>query len=339
MCDAATLIEATRDGLTDRRHRGHVAVVDVRGNILASAGDLHHRTYMRSSAKPLQAMAIIESGAAEVFDLSDREIAVACASHSAQPEHVDAVHSILHKIGVGEEELRCGCHPPVHEASRVELYRRGDDPSSVHSNCSGKHAGMLAVCAHRGWQADDYRSPSHPLQQMLHAHIGAMSGLDESEISVGVDGCGLPVHGMTVVRMAYMFARLGCPYDLSDGKSAAAGRVVRAMQAHPLMVAGEGRICTALNGLPGSRFAAKGGALGVYCVCAVEEGFAVTVKVEDGNGEAAGSAALEVLSQMGMLTAQDEKELEEFWHPPVRNVLRDVVGQVRPTFALRSGRV
>jgi len=337
--EATTLVKATRDELTDRRHRGHVAVVNVDGEILYSAGDPHHRTYMRSSAKPLQAMPVIETGAASAFGLEVREVAVACASHSAQPEHVETVRSILTKAGVDEVKLRCGSHPPVHEASRVDLYRRGDNPSSVHSNCSGKHASMLAVCQHMGWPTDDYRASGHPLQQLLLSHIAEMSGLAPEDISIGIDGCGLPAYGMSVAEMAYMFARLGRASGLSDRKAASARRVVQAMQTHPLMVAGEGRICTALNARPGARFAAKGGALGVYCVCAVDEGFGLAVKIEDGNGQAAGAAALEALSQLDVLTQKDEEALDEFWHPPVTNVLQDVVGQVHPTYHLRSSRI
>jgi len=339
MSQAEILVEALRNDLIDRTHRGHVAVVDAGGRLVQYAGDPMHVTYMRSSAKPLQAMALVETGASEAFDLDDREISVACASHSAQPEHVNAVQSMLDKAEVSQDELRCGSHPPIHRKSMADLYRQGGEPQSIHSNCSGKHSGMLAVCAHMGWPTDDYRASDHPLQELLLDSFAEMAGIPVEDVHLGIDGCGVPVFGVSVAAMARSFAQMVDSSDLSAKKAAAAKRVVGAMQKHPLLVAGEGRVCATLNGLDEGRFMGKGGALGVYCAASVESGLGVAVKIEDGNGQAAAAAALEALAQLALFTDEDCETLKDFRYPLNKNVLDDVVGEIKPVYNLRTTQI
>ncbi|MFO8059521.1 MAG: asparaginase [Bacillota bacterium] len=332
---AEILVEATRCGVVERHHRGDAAVVDVRGRVCHYAGDPFRYTYMRSAAKPLQALATVETGAMEAFGIDEEELAVTCASHNAEPAHVAAVRSILAKVGLTEQSLRCGTHPPIDEDSRAALYREGGKPSAVHSNCSGKHAGMLASCVHMGWPENDYRDPEHPLQRLLLRTVAEMAGVAVEDVGLGIDGCGVVVHAMPIAAMALAFARLATREGLSAERARAAGIVTGAMHAHPFMVAGTGRVCTALNGLPGGRFTSKGGALGVYCAAAVELGVGVAVKIEDGNGQAAQVAALEALSQLGAFTEEDLRAVRDYHRPDNRNVHGQTVGEVRGVFQLR----
>lgn len=333
------LVQASRNGFTERVHQGDLAVVDAGGRIVAYAGDPCMTTFMRSAAKPLQAMAVIQTGAADAYGLSDDELAVTCASHSAEPCHVEAVRSILAKAGCSEAMLRCGSHPPGNAKAREALYMSGKRPSEVHSNCSGKHSGMLAICAHMGWPDEDYRLPDHPLQQMLLEHVAFMAGVPVENIPLGVDGCGVVVHALGVASMAYAFARLATGEGLGGPKAAAAARIRTAMRAHPVMVSGTGRICAALNGISGKAMISKGGALGVYCAASADLGVGVSVKIADGNGQAAGVAALEALNQLGAFDAEDLEKLGSHHHPQTQNVPGQVVGEVRPVFQLRRTKV
>ncbi len=331
-----TLIEATRNGLTERIHTGNVAVVDAAGRIRYYAGNPHGVTFMRSAAKPLQALSVVETGTAENFDFTDRELAVACASHAGQPEHLEAVRGILEKAGLDEDLLECGSHPPGHRPSRESLYREGNEPTNVHSNCSGKHAAKLAVCRHMDWEIEGYREVEHPLQQMLLESIACISGVPKDDIALGVDGCGVVVHGFSVANMALAYARLATGDGLPPAKSEAADTVTRAMGAHPLMISGEGRVTTVLNDLPGGRFVAKGGAAGVYCMAAKQPGWGIAVKIADGTGKAASLATLEAARQMGWFDEQDCELLQEFLCPDIKNVPGDVVGELKPVFELKK---
>ncbi len=334
MAMSEVLVQVTRGDLVECVHRGSVAVVDVHGRIVFHVGDPWLITYMRSACKPIQAMGLFLSGAAESFGLSDAEIAVTCGSHSGQMEHVEAVRDLLAKAQVPEQELNCGIHAPIDKPTRLALYQRGGDPSEVHCNCSGKHAGMLAICAQMGWGRSGYRFLEHPLQQWLLKQVGVVSDMATEAIHTAPDGCGVTVHGMPISHMAFAFARLASGTGLSEDYRQAAARVVSAMHAHPLLVAGTGRMCTRLNGLPGGRFVAKSGADGVYCIGAVEAGLGIAVKSAEGNGRIAGMVGLEVLNQLGLLTEADQDTLADSLRPENRNLVNDIVGQFTPVFSL-----
>ena len=336
---AEVLVEAIRSGVAERSHRGDVAVVDAGGGIRYYVGDPFKYTFMRSAAKPLQALAIVETGAADAFGLSAEELAVTCASHNAEPGHVAAVRSILEKAGLTEDCLRCGVHPPIDEESRAALYREGGRASSVHSNCSGKHAGMLAVCAHMGWPIEDYWHADHPLQHLLLENVADMAGVAVEQVGLGIDGCGVVVHAMPIAAMARAFVRLATGEGLSGDRIRAARAVSDAMGAHAFMVGGTGRVCTGLNGLSGGRFTSKGGAVGVYCAASAELGLGVAVKISDGNGQAAGIAALESLSQLGAFTEEDLETLRSYHCPDNKNVLQQTVGEVRGVLQLRRTKI
>jgi L-asparaginase II len=287
---------------------------------------------MRSSAKPIQALAAVETGAADRFAIGERELAVICASHGGEPFHVEAVQSILAKIGLTEDALGCGTHPPAYAPAAVALYCAGQLPSAVHNNCSGKHSGMLAATVAMGAPTARYLDPTHPVQQRILANVALFGGLDPAEIVVAVDGCSAPVFGLPISAMARMFATLASPAGLAAEKAAAARRVVAAMQAYPEMVGGTGRFDSELMAACGTQVVAKGGAEGVHCMGLPALGLGIAVKIEGGRGEAASVAAMEVLRGLGLLEGETGQRLTTHSRPEVHNVRGRVVGEMRPTF-------
>lgn len=323
------LVELWRGSLVESRHRGHLAAVSTQGDLLSAVGDPHYVTYMRSAAKPFQALAIVHSGAYKELDLSPRELAVACASHNAEGEHLEAVASILRKAGLKEDYLDCGCHAPFHSDTLAAMIREGCPPDSLHHNCSGKHAGMLAVCCVAGWPLEGYTDPEHPLQSYLLDIISIWMDIPLAEIVLGVDGCGAPVVGLPVSTMAGGWARLAAGVSPLLEWSEPAQLVRSAMKAHPFLVGGTGRICSALND-DRTPFLAKGGAEGVYCMGSLEDGWGLAVKIEDGGGRASGVAALRAALDLPARRAEVPGHLEVWLKAPVRNTRGQEVGHIRP---------
>ena len=224
------------------------------------AGDADKVTYMRSSAKPIQATAAAESGALERFGITEQELAVICASHGGEPMHVEAVRSILARIGLDEDALGCGAHAPSYTPAAIALYRAGQTPTAIHNNCSGKHSGMLAAAQALGAPTATYLDPDHPVQQRILHSVAYYSGLGTRTITVAVDGCSAPVFGFPLYGMALMYARLVSPQRLLAERATAARRIVAAMQAYPEMVGGTGRFDSDVMNVGGKRLVAKGGA-------------------------------------------------------------------------------
>ncbi|MCL4440498.1 MAG: asparaginase [Firmicutes bacterium] len=328
------LVEVTRGPLVESAHRGSIAVADASGRLLAWAGDPDMITYYRSSAKPIQALPVLTSGAAAKFGLSEQELAVICASHSGEEEHVQAVSGILAKLGLSQDYLLCGVHPPFHKLSAQQIWRQGEEPGAVHCNCSGKHSGMLALCRYYGWPLDNYLDLSHPLQQMLLETIKSYH--ETEDVAVGVDGCGVPVYGMSLIDMAKGYARLVDP----DGKflpvplAEASKQVVKAMTKYPKLVAGTGRFDTILMEETGGKVVAKTGAEGVECFGLVGRGIGVAIKIEDGNNRAAEPAAIEVLRQVKLLSEAELQALAHIHKVAVKNHRRETVGEIKPVFRL-----
>src|ERR1041385_5512188 len=208
---AEPLVEVKRGSITESRHRGHIAVVDPQGNLIASLGAPENVTYLRSSAKPFQALPLLITGAADRFDFTDREVALACGSHNGEPIHTELALSMLKKIGLGPEALHCGAHEPYGTQAALDLRTRGEQPSALHNNCSGKHAGMLAVAVHIGAPIANYESAENPVQKMIADVVSEFSGVPVPDMAIGVDGCAAPVFGITIKAMALAYARLVVP--------------------------------------------------------------------------------------------------------------------------------
>lgn len=338
---AAVLVEFTRGALVEAAHRGHIVVVDRQGQVVAFVGHPEHVCYLRSSAKPLQLIPLVEDHLEERFGFSDEELAVMAASHSGEERHVQAVSRILARIGLNKSALRCGIHPPMSVSTHQRLLLLGGQPGPLHNNCSGKHAAMLAMAVAGGHSLEDYVEPDHPVQRRIRQVIGEMSGMQE--ILVGVDGCGVPVFGLPLRAMAYAYARLIDPRDLPPERAAACRRITTAMRAHPGMVSGEGRLEEVLAPATGGHLLIKGGAEGLYAVGIPPElsptgaGLGLIQKMEDGAGgaRAADPSILEALSQLGVLQREQRARLAAFDFGPVYNHRRDIVGASRPAFQLQ----
>lgn len=285
-----------REGLLESVHRGRYAVCDAGGSVLESGGDAGEPVWVRSSAKPFQALPLVFSGAADSLGLTGEELAVACGSHSGEERHVAAVRSILEKAGLPESALQSGTHPPLNSAAAEALVRAGQRPRPVHGNCSGKHAGMLALCVYRGWDTESYRSRDHPAQREILGAVSLACGVGEDEVFTGGDGCGAPAFALPLHSLATGFARLSFG-DAPEPFGAAAERVRRAMRGHPFMVAGTGRLDTRL--MQGAELVCKSGAEGVFAA-GLPDGRGVAIKVSDGAGRAVEPAALSLLERLGV---------------------------------------
>lgn len=326
----------TRGGRVESIHYGAVAVVDAQGHLIAHAGDPDLVTYLRSSAKPFQLLPLIESGEAERFGFSDKELAVMAASHSGEPRHVEAVRGILDKISLAEDALQCGAHWPSSEESRRALCAASREPTPIYNNCSGKHSGMLARCVARGLAAHDYLAPNHPIQIEILQTLSQMSGIAADQIDVAVDGCSAPCFALPMRAGAQAFARLADPPGLPEARRRAAQRVFQAMTAYPEMVGGEGRLDTNLMRAAGGNVLSKGGAEGYLGMAIRSRGLGVAIKIIDGQNErGCGPAAIETLRQLGVLDDAAFALVQRHHHWIVKNYRTLEVGEVRPVFRLK----
>ncbi|HEV8430985.1 MAG TPA: asparaginase [Pyrinomonadaceae bacterium] len=341
---AEPLVEVKRGSITESRHRGHIVVVAPDGNIIASAGAFETVTFLRSSAKPFQAMPLLVSGAADRFGFTDREVALACASHNGEPIHTELVASMLHKIGLGPEALRCGVHEPYGAEAARELQQRGEQPNALHNNCSGKHAGMLAVALHLGAAIDNYESPENPVQKAIAETISQFSGVPLRDLAVGVDGCAAPIFGITVKAMALAYARLVSPPANFDKKTQdACERIVRVMSTYPELIGGTSdRLDTEVMRAAPRRLISKVGAEGVYTAginpCKEwPNGLGLALKIEDGDDKRARpTIVIETLRQLGVLRDESLEAVGKYSFFPVYNSRGDLVGEITASFALKG---
>ena len=315
----AALAAVTRGALVESVHHGRLAVCDYDGNVLEAVGDPEAYIYARSSAKPFQALPLVISGAADAFGLTDEELAVACASHNAEESHLAAVRSILEKSGLTEEDLQSGVHLPLYKPEADRLIRSGEEPRPIHGNCSGKHAGMLAVCVHEGYETATYRDPSHPLQRRILGLIAEICGLREDEVLVAGDNCGVPAFALPLRSFATGLARVATGNALPDELALAALRIGAAMREHPFMVAGTGRFDTDLMGL--TDLLVKGGAEAVLAVGS-REGWGMVLKISDGALRGVRPVALAALGGMGVEVSEAVSD--------VRGLHGEKVGEIWP---------
>ncbi len=329
------LANVTRGNIVESRHRGYVAVTDGKGRILASAGDVEgYVTYMRSAAKPLQALNVIFSGAADKFQFTEKELAITCSSHFGQEIHQEVIYGILKKIGLTTDDLLCGTPLSINLPYMQRQLRENMVLDQTSSDCSGKHSGFLSVCKAKGYPTARYNSPDHPMQREVLHIVSQMTGVPEEEIAIGVDGCSVPVHGLPLVSMAAAYARFSTPDQLEEPYRSACRRLYAAMTAYPEMIAGPGGFCTEFMRHTGGRFCGKVGAESVYCVGVKGQDMGITVKIEDGNFRALYPVVLSTLEQLGLIGAQELEALHSFAHPDILNDLGNPVGKVEPCFQL-----
>lgn len=302
------LAEVRRAGRLESTHWGWAIAVRSDGSRLLEVEGAPS-IYARSAAKPFQALPLVQSGAFDALGLDEAHLAVCCASHAAEPAHLDAVRRVLASAGVSQDALGCGPQAPLSDPCA--------EASALTNNCSGKHSGMLATCAHMGWPLETYRDPAHPLQRAIAA---ALEELGDCRLDRGIDGCGVPAWYLPLRSLALAFARL--PGD------PAGRRIASAMAAHPVMVSGTDRRDTRLMQATGGRIVSKGGAEGVSAGCVPELGLGFALKIADGNARAVGPALVALLTELGLLDYRERLELADLAHPPVRNHAGVEVGDI-----------
>ena len=301
-------VEQLRGDLVEAVHDVHAAVLDARGRLVARAGDPDLVTFWRSAAKPIQALPLVEDGVADRFAFTSEELALVCASHSSEPGQVARVRELLGKIGCGERDLLCGPHPPLSEQVARDYATRGVRLTAVYSNCSGKHAGMLALARHHGWPTEFYTRPDHPVQQRCLREVSRWTDVPVAAIRTATDGCGVVCFGIALRAMALAYARLAIAdfgLRIADWKGGGSIRnpqsaIVQSMMRHPDLIAGEGRPCTELMRAHPGRVVVKVGAEGVYCALLPRDGLGVAIKVADGHALASALALAAVLEQLGL---------------------------------------
>jgi len=321
-------VNVTRGDLIESVHHVAACATDARGVVAFSDGDIESPVFLRSSAKPFIAGAAIAAGIREAFDLDMREIAVMCASHTGQSFHVEAVASILHKIGLSVDALQCGVHLPYNEAAARELLASGQKPNALHNNCSGKHAGILAMCKAIGADTATYLQADNPAQQAILAFCARLSDDDPETWPLSVDGCGIPVYATSLRKAAMAFARFAALTELHE-RDAMALLVVRdAMVSHPEYVSGTGEFDTVLMQAAGGAIACKVGAEGVHGVASIAQGLGFASKVLDGTSRARPPVTMAALRAMGAPVAA-ATELAVFAEPVVYNRAGRPVGSIR----------
>jgi len=322
------LVEVTRGGMVESEHHGSYAVVDGKGRVVASAGDIDMAVYPRSAIKALQCLPVIESGAADHYGFSDEEIALICSSHNGEPRHVAAARSMLAKAGVDEDAYECGTHWPLETKALHAMIRADERPGQVHNNCSGKHAGMLAVAQQLRTGHHGYVERGHEVQRRIARVLSEMCDVDADAIPWGIDGCSVPTWAIPLRNMALGFARLASGEGLSAGRKAAAARIIAAVRANPFMVAGTDRFCTRLMTKVPRAFV-KTGAEGVFCGAVPHAGLGIALKCDDGAGRASEAAFAAVLAALDVWTPEEKETLSSFSHATLKNWRKIEVGEVK----------
>lgn len=343
---AHPLVEVRRGSITESRHRGHIVAVDGDGEVVAHLGAPHTVTFLRSSSKPHQALPLVATGAADHFGLTEREVAIACASHNGESIHTETVARMLDKIGLDERALKCGVHEPYSPEAARELRERGLQPTALHNNCSGKHAGMLALALHLKAPTETYDQPGNPVQLSIVRQISMFSDVPVEDIAVGVDGCGVPTFGVTVRAMALMYARLvAVPENFDDATRQACGRIVSAMTAYPEMIGGrDERLDTMIMKAAHGGVVSKVGAEGVYTAAVLPcklwpRGLGLAFKIEDGEDRRARpTVVIEAMRQLRVLEGEALETLRPYSSFPISNRRGDTVGEVRASFELNLAR-
>lgn len=332
------LVEIIRSELVESVHEGNIAVAASNGNIIYELGDTGRETYFHSSAKPIQGIAMLETGIVEKFGLDLKEIALLISSHSGEKEHIEVLKSLMEKIGVGDEVLECGIADPVNKDVLKELFSAGLSVTKLHCNCSGKHLGFIAASMVMGYPLEGYHKPDHPIQNSVSKIVAEFSGAKPGQITKGVDGCSVPVYATPLKNMAISYANLCNPAFMGGKYSKSQNYITSAMTMYPEMIAGKGRIDTELMKRCGSRVIGKIGAEGVYCAGILGKGIGAAIKIEDGSSRAVGPAIMELLLQLKVITDDEAESLKDFWNPPILNNKGEITGEIKPVFKLKGVR-
>ncbi len=323
------LVDVLRNGLEESVHRGAYAVVDGDGRLVAAEGNVERTILPRSSYKLMQAIPLVESGAADAFGLSDAELSIACASHTAMREHVKTVKAWLKGAGLKENDLVCGPQPPRDGAEQDRLIRKRRKPGRVHNNCSGKHTGFLTLARHLKLSMEGYNLAGHPVQERSRQVIADLCGVRTGDMPVTIDGCSAPNYGLPLKAFALGLARCASGRDMPGERAHAVSRLLKAQAGHPLMVAGAERFDSDIIPLSEGRLFTKVGAEGVYAGLVPHLGIGIALKIDDGAERAAVSAMCGILAGLGVVNA-DVPGLDPYHAPVLRNWAGVPVGRIRP---------
>ena len=341
------LVEVLRGTFVESRHAGAVAVLDADGGVVAAIGDIERPVFPRSAVKLLQALPLVESGAADRWQLSDEQLALACASHNGEAAHVQTAEAMLRQAGADPSQLECGTHWPYFDAAQRALAAEGARPSALHNNCSGKHAGFLCLACDRAVaggleprrHATGYVHPDHPLMREVTAALAQATGCDLDRAPRGTDGCSIPTYAIPLRSLALAYARVATGIGLPPARAQAARRLRRAIAAAPFMVAGSGRFDTRVMQRLGERACIKVGAEAVYCAAMPERGLGVAIKMDDGNTARAAEVVMaSLLESLLTLDDGDAGFLAGLSAPTLHNWNGIDVGRLRATEFLRRSR-
>jgi L-asparaginase II len=327
------LVEVLRGAMVESRHRGAVAIVDADGATVLAVGAVTVPVFPRSAVKALQALPLVESGAADRYGFGAEELALACSSHSGEEGHLAVASRMLAKASLDASALSCGAHWPMNQLAAFALARTGV-PSALHNNCSGKHAGFLCLACAQGIDHTGYWQPDHPVQQSVRGVLEDLTGAVLSADRRGIDGCSVPTWAIPLNNLAHAFAKFGSGHGLARERAAAAARLCAACAQKPWHVAGTGRFCTEIMTLFGARVFLKTGAEGVYCGALPGQGLGIAIKCDDGGGRAAEAVMAAVVARFLPLEPAERAPLVPFVRPALRNWNGFEVGVLRVTDAL-----
>ena len=314
------LVRLWRGDFVESQHRGAWCVIDASGDLVAHGGSIDHPFFARSSVKSLQALPLIEQGGAAAFGIDDEELSLALASHNAEECHTHKVGALLSRLDLSVDDLRCGAHAPGDREVARKLLNSGEEPTALHNNCSGKHAGFLTLSRHLGAPPAEYLDPDGAVQSLVRSAIREMCDLEEDSMTRGTDGCSAPTYRIPLRSLALAFARVVDPSGLAPERRAACELMTDAVAKHPVLIAGSrGRICTELSRVTGGRLFPKIGAEGVYAVGDRASGKALTVKIDDGGKRALHAAVVELLHRFEMLSGAELEALESWVHRDLIN--------------------
>ncbi|TGQ66856.1 MAG: asparaginase [Mesorhizobium sp.] len=328
------LIEVLRGAIVESAHRGAVAVLDADGKAVIEIGDTSRPVFPRSAVKAIQALPLVESGAADAYGFGNRELALACASHSGEPAHVELARSMLAKAGLDGTALECGAHWPSSHDAEIALARAGGLPNALHNNCSGKHSGFICTCVHVGIAHRGYVKAGHALQEMVRDAMQAVTGAVHSADEWATDGCSIPTYAVPLRSFALGFARMATARGFGPERAKAAKRLLSACMAQPFFVAGTGRADVALMEAAPGRIFAKGGAEGVHCAALPELGLGIAIKCDDGAARAGEAICAAVLAKLLQADDAVAAKLRELANTPIESRIGAKVGSLRPTAAL-----
>jgi L-asparaginase II len=328
------LVEITRGNRVESAHVGAAAVVDASGAVVFSVGDIDRAIFPRSAVKSMQALPMVETGAAARLGLTEAEIALACSSHNGEEIHVATATSMLAKAGRDVTCLECGTHWPSHDASTRALAAAGKTPSALHNNCSGKHSGFICLSCDQGIDPKGYIQPDHKAMRQITAALSEMTGTVLDARNRGIDGCSIPTFAIPLRGIAHGFARYGTGNGMAPDRARAAATIRAAVTANPMMVAGTGRFDTLMIGAMGARVFCKGGAEGVFCASLPELGYGIAVKCDDGAGRAAQVAGAALVARLLRPEGAAGEAVAKLARPTLKNWNGIVVGEMRPAVAL-----